>query len=170
MRRRRARWPRGDSRRTLAAQPRPAPPRPAAAPQLSHHVDAGWSDRLDQLLRSNVEADRNGVNKNKIRWESVAKMIPGMSADQCQARWTVLHTLPGLENKGISLLPNPHSARFGARRPGPPRPPSGMTPPPSRDAFAAGSRPGSAPAVPIHEWFPSIMFGETSRESLPCFK
>ena len=74
-------------------------------------MDAGWSDRLDQLLRSNVEADRNGVNKNKIRWESVAKMIPGMSADQCQARWTVLHTLPGLENKGISLLPNPHSAR-----------------------------------------------------------
>ena len=109
MRRRRARWPRGDSRRTLAAQPRPAPPRPAAAPQLSHHVDAGWSDRLDQLLRSNVEADRNGVNKNKIRWESVAKMIPAMSADQCQARWTVLHTLPGLENKGISLLPNPDS-------------------------------------------------------------
>ena len=107
-------------------------------------MDAGWSDRLDQLLRSNVEADRNGVNKNKIKWESVAKMIPGMSADQCQARWTVLHTLPGLENKGISLLPNPHSARFGARRPGPPRPPSGMTPPPSRDAFAAGSRPGSA--------------------------
>ena len=72
-------------------------------------MDAGWSDRLDQLLRSNVEADRNGVNKNKIRWESVAKMIPGMSADQCQARWTVLHTLPGLENKGISLLPNPDS-------------------------------------------------------------
>ena len=80
-------------------------------------VDAGWSDRLDSLLRSNVEDQYRGLStvlKKPLRWDSVAKQIPGMSAEQCQARWTALRALPGVEHKGhLSLLPNSHTARFG---------------------------------------------------------
>ena len=128
-------------------------------------VDAGWSDRLDSLLRSNVEDQYRGLStmlKKPLRWDSVAKQIPGMSAEQCQARWTALRALPGVEHKGqLSLVPNSHTARFGGSlqgRRGSPgvgtRPPPGARPATGAAATSAsltghgalitGSRPGSA--------------------------
>ena len=46
-------------------------------------VDTGWSAHQDAILRTNVEDQYRGIStvlKKPLRWDSVAKQIPGMSA------------------------------------------------------------------------------------------
>ena len=133
-------------------------------------VDTGWSAHQDAILRTNVEDQYRGIStvlKKPLRWDSVAKQIPGMSAEQCQARWMALRSLPGGEHRGHPSLPSSHAAaRFGgsiqARRgsPGGTRPPAvpGSRPATGaaltsaslqaslagHGALISGSRPGSA--------------------------
>ena len=109
-------------------------------------VEAGWSERLDAILRTNVEDQYRGIStvlKKPLRWDSVAKQIPGMSAEQCQARWMALRSLPGAEHRGHPSLPGSHAAaRFGASIQARRGSPGGTRPP-----AVAGARPATGAAL-----------------------
>ncbi|KAL1529873.1 hypothetical protein AB1Y20_000803 [Prymnesium parvum] len=93
-----------------------------------------WTNEHDLLLRKVAGSiDVNGLKRHH-KWESISRLIPGSTPDQCQARWMVLSKLPGLDHKPPSLLaqnigdiktlrpngfaptPNPPGARDPPRR------------------------------------------------------
>jgi len=53
-----------------------------------------FTPEMDEVLRNGVRSS----STRRVRWEAIARLLPGASAKACKTRWEDIHAFSGLEN------------------------------------------------------------------------
>lgn len=66
---------------------------------MSRQDAAFFSPEMDAVLRNAVRS-----STRRVRWDSIARLLPGVSAKACRARWEVIQPYGGLENMSFAAF------------------------------------------------------------------